>query len=162
MNKLVLWFVKITGYDLFKNRSNTISILIKLNDTTNPLIKVNNVENNKKYLAINKLDYEVSDNFLNELKVSIYLNEEVYDNTPITNPGQYVLKIVVVDGNNNIDEEVINFEIIKNNLIGCGLDSECYQDNYKNVIYMACGILGLVIIIVVIKVILNRPKKPTT
>lgn len=155
-------FVKITGYDLFKNRSNTISVLIKLNDTTNPIITVKNVENNKKYLAINKLDYEVSDNFLNELKVSIYLNEEVYDNTPITNPGQYVLKIVVVDGNNNIDEEVINFEIIKNNLIGCGLDSECYQDNYKNVIYMACGILGLVIIIVVIKVILNRPKKPTT
>ena len=131
-----------------------------MNDTTKPIINIKNIENDKKYLSINKLDYEVTDNFLNDLNIQIYLNDQLYDNTPITNPGKYVLKIVATDGNNNKSEEVVSFEIIKNNLIGCGLDSECYYDNYQKVIFVACGILGLVIIIVIIKVLLNRSKDP--
>ena len=110
-------------------------------------------------MSINKLDYEVKDNFLNELNVSIYLNDKLYEGTSITNPGKYVLKIVVEDGNKNKTEETVNFEIIKNNLIGCGLDSDCYEENYQVVIYIALGILGVAFVIVTVKLILNKQKK---
>ena len=152
-------YINLTGIDSFNNYSNTINILVKLNDTTSPTINIKNIENDKKYLSINKLDYEVKDNFLNELNVSIYLNDKLYEGTPITNPGKYVLKIFVEDGNKNKTEETVNFEIIKNNLIGCGLDSDCYEENYQVVIYIALGILGVAFVIVTVKLILNKQKK---
>ena len=51
--------------------------------------------------------------------------------------GHHTIEIIVTDGANNTTNKIVNFDIIKNNLIGCGTDPTCYKDNYLDIIYLA-------------------------
>ena len=66
--------------------------------------------------------------------------------------------LVVKDKEGNETTKTVNFEIIKNNLIGCGLDADCYSENYETIIYIAFSILVLSILIFLIKIIIKKNK----
>lgn len=138
------------------NESNLVIIDAQLIDTTSPNIIIKNIENNKKYLNIPSVDYLVIDNFKNNVTIEVFLDGEIYQNTPINLIGKHVLVIHATDEVGNETVKEVNFEIIKNNLIGCGLDTECYTENYQTILYVAFGILIISIFIFMIKLIINK------
>lgn len=150
--------VFVSALDLAMNESNKVMIETKLIDTTPPNIIIKNVEEGKKYLTIPSVIYEVSDNFNSGVDVEIFLDGEIYQNTPINIIGKHSLLLVVKDKEGNETTKTVNFEIIKNNLIGCGLDADCYSENYETIIYIAFSILVLSILIFLIKIIIRKNK----
>lgn len=150
--------VFVSALDLAMNESNKVMIETKLIDTTPPNIIIKNVEEGKKYLTIPSVIYEVSDNFNSGVDVEIFLDGEIYQNTPINIIGKHSLLLVVKDKEGNETTKTVNFEIIKNNLIGCGLDADCYSENYETIIYIAFSILVLSILIFLIKIIIKKNK----
>lgn len=151
--------VDLKAFDEAMNASSKISIYIKLIDTTSPTVKITNVEEGKKYLSINKIEYDISDNFRGDLDINILLDNEVYNGTIINIIGNHTLTITATDQAGNKTEQTINFEIVKNNLIGCGLDTSCYTENYKTIIYIAFIILFISLVIVIGKVVVKKTKK---
>lgn len=150
--------VFVSALDQELNESNKIMIETKLIDTTPPNIFIKNIEEGKKYLTIPSVIYEVSDNFNSGVDVEIFLDGEIYQNTPINIIGKHSLLLVVKDKEGNETTKTVNFEIIKNNLIGCGLDADCYSENYETIIYIAFSILVLSILIFLIKIIIKKNK----
>ncbi len=150
--------VKVYALDSFLNKSNQITLDVQLIDTTSPTITVKNIEENKKYLTIPNIDYSVSDNFNNDLTVELLLDGEIYQNTPINIIGSHTLVVNAKDASGNETTKTIKFEIIKNNLIGCGLDAECYSENYQTIIYIAFSILTLAVLIFLVKIIIKKNK----
>lgn len=140
------------------NESNLVIIETELIDTTSPNVVIKNIEENKKYLNISTVEYEVNDNFKNDVNVEVFLDGEIYQNTPINLIGKHTLVITAVDSSGNQTTKTVNFEIIKNNLIGCGLDTECYTDNYKTILYVAFGILMVSVLVFMTKLIINKNK----
>lgn len=151
--------VLVSVFDTFGNQSNTIEIKIKIIDTTKPVIIVENIEEGKKYLSIPNILYTVTDNFNNELKTIVYLDGEEYKNNTINVIGKHTLEIECIDECNNTSKTIINFEIIKNNLIGCGSDTTCYKDNYIDIIYIALMLLSVSIFIVIVRIALKRNRR---
>ncbi|MBR2891746.1 MAG: hypothetical protein IKC22_05205 [Bacilli bacterium] len=151
--------VKIKSIDSFGNESNIIEVKIKVVDTLAPIITVQNIEENKKYLSISNVTYDVQDNFNNPVEINIYLDGEIYKNNTISQIGQHQLKIEAIDQSGNKSIKTINFEIIKNNLIGCGTDTSCYKDNYIDIIYFAILLFGLSLFIVVISIAVKRNRR---
>jgi hypothetical protein len=150
--------LKVYALDSFLNKSNQIILDVQLIDTTSPTITVKNIEENKKYLTIPNIDYSVTDNFNNDLTVELLLDGEIYQNTPINIIGSHTLVVNAKDASGNETTKTINFEIIKNNLIGCGLDKECYTENYQTIIYIAFSILTLAVLIFLVKIIIKKNK----
>ncbi len=149
----------ITLKDSYNNKSNTIEISVKVIDTTPPIISIDNVIEGKKYLSITDIIYTVTDNFNNELKNTIYIDGKEYTGQTINQIGKHTLTIESIDINNNKSIKVVNFEIIKNNLIGCGADVDCYKTNYMDIIYIALLLFSLSLFIVVIRIALKRRRK---
>ena len=53
----------------------------------------------------------------------------------------------------------VNIQIIKNNLIGCGSDLDCYSDNYMDIIYLALILFSCTVFIVIVRIAVKRSKK---
>ena len=62
------------------------------------------------------------------------------------------------DASGNETSKTVNFEIIKNNLIGCGLDANCYSENYQTVLYIAFSILVVSVLTFMVKLIIKKNK----
>lgn len=146
--------------DYYQNRSETVTQTIQLIDTTKPIIRINNIEQNKKYTKIDQLDYEIIDNFDGCTHI-LFLDNQEYNETDFTHleVGKHTIKIVATDVNNNIAESTIEFEIIVDNLMGCNGDLECYIDNYLEIFIIVVTLIVFVIIIIVVKFIFYRKKK---
>ena len=112
------------------NTSEKIPQKISVKDITPPVITLKNIENGKKYFGISKLEYMVTDNRSSKISVLVYLNDKEYQEEPIQNVGEYKLLIIAEDDAGNKTELSCNFSIIKDNLISCGDDIECYSRNY--------------------------------
>lgn len=151
--------VEVSAIDQASNESNKVMVETMLVDTTPPNVIVKNIEENKKYLTIANVEYQVFDNFNNDLEVKLFLDGEIYQNTPINIIGKHSLLIVVKDSKGNETNKTINFEIIKNNLIGCGLDKDCYTENYQTILYIAFSLLVLSILIFMTKILIRKNKK---
>lgn len=143
--------------------SNNLSIEyvqnITIIDTTPPEILIENIKNNEKYVYLENIKYNIKDNFDGEIKTEIYLNENIYNNEEINVPGEYKLFIKATDESGNISEYVLKFNIIEDNIIGCGTDAKCYYNNYSELIVIVCAILSIGVAVVVGQLIIKTNKK---
>ncbi len=147
------------GIDQCNNKSNEIKWEIIVCDNTAPIIKINNIKDGNKYLKIENINYEIIDNFIGDVKYSIYLNGVLYENEAITEVGNYTVKIEATDSSGNISEKEVNFSIIENNVIGCGNDLDCYLDNYLVVVIIVTILMIIILTILTIKLCAWRIKK---
>ncbi len=151
--------IKYYGIDASNNKTNEFNTEIIVYDTTPPVIKIHNIKETNKYLKIEKLDYEVLDNFDGNIDISATLNGIEYHNEEITIPGEYIFKVIATDKSGNEAIEEVKFEIIKNNVIGCGGDIDCYLDNYFVVVVVAGILMAIILTIFIVRVCLWQKKK---
>ena len=144
--------------DESNNISKDIEIVVTVEDTTSPVIYLKNIEEAKKYLTITSIDYTIEDNFNCSLETKIYLDGKEYQGNTINQLGVHTIRIVCTDKANNTTNIEVNFEIIKNNLIGCGSDLECYSDNYMDIIYLALILFSCTVFIVIVRIAVKRSK----
>ena len=148
------------GMDSSNNVTETFTSNVYVTDTTSPVIRINNIKDENKYLSLDKIDYDVIDNFEGNVEVYVTLNEIVYENTIVNTPGDYLFRVVAIDQAGNESVKIIEFKIIENNVISCGDDMECYVDNYLQVVVIVGLLMVLVIAIFTWKVIdIKRKKK---
>ena len=151
--------VIINVQDESHNISKDIEIIVTVEDTTPPIVFLKNIEEGKKYLTISSIDYVIEDNFNSSLDTKIYLDGKEYQGNTINQLGVHTIRIVCTDKGNNTTNIEVNFEIIKNNLIGCGSDLDCYSDNYMDIIYLALILFSCTIFIVIVRIAVKRSKK---
>lgn len=147
------------GFDNSNNKTDEIKWEIIVCDNTAPVIKINNIKEGNKYLKIEKIHYEIIDNFIGDVKTAIFLNDLPYNDEAITEVGNYTLKIEATDEAGNTSEKQVSFKIIENNVIGCGDDFDCYFDNYLVVVIIVTILMVLIITILIIKICAWRIKK---
>lgn len=152
--------IRYQAIDLAGNASGYYYQSIKLIDTTQPIIEVENIDESQKYTNIKKINYHISDNFDN-VEFEVWLDDLVYEESQLVNleKGLHKFKIIAKDTSNNVSQVEITFEIIEDNLIGCGNDPRCYLNNYLEVVIMVVALIVFVAIIIVIKIIMYNKKK---
>lgn len=152
--------IRYQAIDLAGNTSGYYYQSIKLIDTTQPIIEVENINESQKYTNIEKINYHISDNFDN-VEFEVWLDDLVYEESQLVNleKGLHKFKIIAKDTSNNVSQVEITFEIIEDNLIGCGNDPRCYLNNYLEVVIMVIALIVFVAIIIVIKIIMYNKKK---
>lgn len=152
--------IRYQAIDLVGNTSGYYYQSIKLIDTTQPIIEVENINESQKYTNIEKINYHISDNFDN-VEFEVWLDDLVYEESQLVNleKGLHKFKIIAKDTSNNVSQAEITFEIIEDNLIGCGNDPRCYLNNYLEVVIMVVALIVFVAIIIVIKIIMYNKKK---
>ena len=152
--------IRYQAIDLAGNTSGYYYQSIKLIDTTQPIIEVENINESQKYTNIEKINYHISDNFDN-VEFEVWLDDLVYEESKLVNleKGLHKFKIIAKDTSNNVSQAEITFEIIEDNLIGCGNDPRCYLNNYLEVVIMVVALIVFVAIIIVIKIIVYNKKK---
>lgn len=152
--------IRYQAIDLAGNTSGYYYQSIKLIDTIQPIIEVENINESQKYTNIKKINYHISDNFDN-VEFEVWLDDLVYEESQLVNleKGLHKFKIIAKDTSNNVSQVEITFEIIEDNLIGCGNDPRCYLNNYLEVVIMVVALIVFVAIIIVIKIIMYNKKK---
>ena len=152
--------IRYQAIDLAGNTSGYYYQSIKLIDTTQPIIEVENIDESQKYTNIKKINYHISDNFDN-VEFEVWLDDLVYEESQLVNleKGLHKFKIIAKDTSNNVSQVEVTFEIIEDNLIGCGNDPRCYLNNYLEVVIMVVALIVFVAIIIVIKIIMYNKKK---
>lgn len=152
--------IRYQAIDLAGNTSGYYYQSIKLIDTTQPIIEVENINESQKYTNIEKINYHISDNFDN-VEFEVWLDDLVYEESQLVNleKGLHKFKIIAKDTSNNVSQAEITFEIIEDNLIGCGNDPRCYLNNYLEVVIMVVALIVFVAIIIVIKIIMYNKKE---
>lgn len=152
--------IRYQAIDLAGNTSDYYYQSIKLIDTTQPIIEVENINESQKYTNIEKINYHISDNFDN-VEFEVWLDDLVYEESQLVNleKGLHKFKIIAKDTSNNVSQVEITFEIIEDNLIGCGNDPRCYLNNYLEVVIMVVALIVFVAIIIAIKIIMYNKKK---
>lgn len=145
--------------DSGNNKSLVCKQKVIIVDDTPPTIKVNNIENEGKYLKIEKIDYQVKDNFNLPVDVTILLNGEEYLEEVIDKIGKYEVKIIVKDGFGNESFETINFEIVDENIFGCVDGINCQENNYATGLIIAGILITSIVIIVLIEVFIIKKNK---
>lgn len=152
--------IRYQAIDLAGNTSGYYYQSIKLIDTTQPIIEVENINESQKYTNIEKINYHISDNFDN-VEFEVWLDDLVYEESQLVNleKGLHKFKIIAKDTSNNVSQVEVTFEIIEDNLIGCGNDPRCYLNNYLEVVIMVVALIVFVAIIIVIKIIMYNKKK---
>ena len=141
------------------NESDQLFQKVTVIDTTAPTISVNHIKNGGKYLKLESIEYEVSDNFNSDIEVYVKLNDNLYENTLISEVGKYKLEIIAKDASGNETIKQIEFYIIENNINGCMGDVDCYIDNYTNVIIATSIMMVGIVAVIIIKVVKSKKKK---
>lgn len=162
LSSLLLGKEGIVEYQLIDSGNNKSSVCkqkVIIVDDTPPTITVNNIENDGKYLKIDKIDYQVIDNFNLPVNTKIFLNGNEYLGSLIEEIGKYELKIIASDGFNNEIQKVINFEIVDENIFGCIDGINCQENNYATGLIIAGILLSAIVVIVLIEVFVVRKNK---
>jgi hypothetical protein len=141
------------------NESDQLFQKVTVIDTTAPTISVNHIKNGGKYLKLESIEYEVSDNFNSDIEVYVKLNGSLYENTLISEVGKYKLEIIAKDASGNETIKQMEFFIIENNINGCMGDVDCYIDNYTNVIIATSIMMVGIVVVIIIKVVKSKKKK---
>lgn len=146
------------GIDKSKNKTTEVKVIVKIIDTTAPIINIKNIKNGQKYTPFTP-NIEITDNFYEGLTYECYLNDTLYEGEKISKPNNYILVVTAIDKAGNKTTTTVEFEVIKNNIIGCGDDMECYKDNYLDVVIIACLLMVATLTIIIIKLFKYRKKK---
>lgn len=151
--------VSLQAIDSSNNKSDVLLKRIEVIDTTPPIINILDIKDGGKYIKLEEIVYEVSDNFKEEVEVYVEVNGHKYENTLISEVGSYEVKVYAKDKSGNETIKKLNFTIIENNLNGCDGDIKCYIDNYTNVIIVVSVLTIVSVGLVVIKLIVEKKKE---
>ncbi len=147
-----------TGYIEYKvfDYSNNLTIFnmeITVNDTTRPVIKVN-IENNGLYKVLDEIIWEVSDNFNDEVVVNVYIDNQPYDVSLLTE-GKHNLFIEAIDNAGNVGNLNYHFVISDDSFVENLINGNV---KLKTSTYLIVIII-LSAFVVVIKILVNSFRK---
>lgn len=145
--------------DSSKNESEQFTQVITVIDTTAPLVSIKNIKENGKYLKLEDIEFDTSDNFIGDIDVVIKLDDAVYEHTLINNIGKHKIEIIAKDKSGNETIKSLEFFIIENNINGCMGDIDCYVENYTAVIISVTVMMIGIITVIIIKSINAKKKK---
>ena len=154
-----------TGCVLFQaidsenNASGIFTKKIKVVDTTPPTINLVNIKDGGKYLKVEQINYEITDNFNGLIDVYVLVNGYEYNNTIINEIGIYEVVIYAKDSSGNESKKEFSFTIIENNIKGCNNDVKCYVENYLNVIVVVTVLTICTVALVIVKIIVEKKKE---
>ncbi len=149
-------YVKYVAYDCFNNYSDEAIQNVTIIDTIKPIIVIKNIKDKEKYISIEKVEYEITDNF-EGCSIKVLLDDNVYNGERIE-LGSHTLYIEAVDLAGNKEEVLLNFEVIEDNIIGCGDDFSCYINNYIEIVIIV-GVLLLFVVGLIIAHLIIKNKK---
>ncbi len=153
-------YITYKAVDSGNNMSNIARQIIEVVDTTNPKIIIKNIENDKKYIKLDYIDYEIQENFL-IYEATILLDDKPY-NSEALSTGKHKFYIYVKDRAGNDTSLTINFEVIEDNIIGCGGDASCYVENYLEVVIIVASLLIFILIMIIVRIFLKRKNRKIT
>ncbi len=137
----------------YTGNMNTKEVQIFCVDTTPPIVELN-IQNNEIYESLDMITWEVKDNFLGEVKVETYLDQERYYSKNVSN-GKHQFVLIATDENGNITKVECNFIVSDANFIGNVIRGNI---QIKKMVYVYV-ILGISIVLVIVKIVLMRKKQ---
>lgn len=150
-------YITYIAIDSNNNSSSEVIQHIKVNDTLAPVVIIKNIKDQEKYIGIDKIEYEITDNF-EGCNVKILLDNSEYLGEEIL-LGSHIFYIEAVDNSGNKTIVEVNFEIIEDNIIGCGNDFSCYINNYLEVVIIVCVLMLFVVGLIVAHIIIKNKKE---
>lgn len=137
----------------YTGNMNTKEVQIFCVDTTPPIVELN-IQNNEIYESLDMITWKVKDNFLGEVKVEAYLDQERYYSKNVSN-GKHQFVLIATDENGNIAKVECNFIVSDANFIGNVIRGNI---QIKKMVYVYV-ILGISIVLVIVKIVLMRKKQ---
>lgn len=137
----------------YTGNMNTKEVQIFCVDTTPPIAELN-IQNNEIYESLDMITWKVKDNFLGEVKVEAYLDQERYYSKNVSN-GKHQFVLIATDENGNITKVECNFIVSDANFIGNVIRGNI---QIKKMVYVYV-ILGISIVLVIVKIVLMRKKQ---
>ena len=125
-------------------------------DTTKPTINIKNIKEGEKYVNLEKIEYEITDNFDGYI-ATILLDDKPYQDEKVM-IGNHIFVIKVCDSSGNENDIRINFTVIEDNIIGCGDDASCYVNNYLEIVIIVSALLLFVVVLIVVRIFLMKTK----
>lgn len=148
--------IKYVAIDLANNKSDEIIQEIMIIDTTKPTINIKNIKEGEKYVNLEKIEYEITDNFDGYI-ATILLDDKPYQDEKVM-IGNHIFVIKVCDSSGNENDIRINFTVIEDNIIGCGDDASCYVNNYLEIVIIVSALLLFVVVLIVVRIFLMKTK----
>ena len=150
-------YIVYVGIDTFDNRSEEVRQNINVIDTIVPQIIVKNIQNGQKYIKMDKIEYEIVENFDN-YELIVLLDDKEYLGGKVE-IGKHELYIKVKDAIGHERSLSLDFEVIEDNIIGCKGDASCYVNNYLEVVIIVSALLIFVIIMIIVRIVIKKKKQ---
>lgn len=150
-------YIVYVGIDTFDNRSEEVRQNINVIDTIVPQIIVKNIQNGQKYIKMDKIEYEIVENFDN-YELIVLLDDKEYLGGKVE-IGKHELYIKVKDAIGHERSLSLDFEVIEDNIIGCKGDASCYVNNYLEVVIIVSDLLIFVIIMIIVRIVIKKKKQ---
>ena len=150
-------YIVYVGIDTFDNRSEEVRQNINVIDTIVPQIIVKNIQNGQKYIKMDKIEYEIVENFDN-YELIVLLDDKEYLGGKVE-IGKHELYIKVKDAIGHERSLSLDFEVIEDNIIGCKGDASCYVNNYLEVVIIVSAFLIFVIIMIIVRIVIKKKKQ---
>ena len=150
-------YIVYVGIDTFDNRSEEVRQNINVIDTIVPQIIVKNIQNGQKYIKMDKIEYEIVENFDN-YELIVLLDDKEYLGGKVE-IGKHELYIKVKDAIGHERSLSLDFEVIEDNIIGCKGDASCYVNNYLEVEIIVSALLIFVIIMIIVRIVIKKKKQ---
>ena len=150
-------YIVYVGIDTFDNRSEEVRQNINVIDTIVPQIIVKNIQNGQKYIKMDKIEYEIVENFDN-YELIVLLDDKEYLGGKVE-ISKHELYIKVKDAIGHERSLSLDFEVIEDNIIGCKGDASCYVNNYLEVVIIVSALLIFVIIMIIVRIVIKKKKQ---
>ena len=150
-------YIVYVGIDTFDNRSEEVRQNINVIDTIVPQIIVKNIQNGQKYIKMDKIEYEIVEDFDN-YELIVLLDDKEYLGGKVE-IGKHELYIKVKDAIGHERSLSLDFEVIEDNIIGCKGDASCYVNNYLEVVIIVSALLIFVIIMIIVRIVIKKKKQ---
>ncbi|MCM1260215.1 MAG: hypothetical protein NC182_04665 [Prevotella sp.] len=152
-------YIRYWAVDHFGNKSESFVQHIEIVDTTVPVIYIKGIEEGKKYIKVEQIQYEIIENF-DGYESKVWLDNQSFDPILLEKLaiGDHLFYIEVVDQAGNRAQKEIHFTIIEDNVIGCYGDIDCYVTNYLEIVIIAATLIVFVIVIILTKIFSTQKK----
>ena len=152
-------YIRYFAVDKFGNQSDPFVQHIEIVDTTVPVIHIKGIEDGKKYIKVDQIQYEIIENF-DGYESKVLLDNQPFDSDHLTKLtiGEHLFYIEVVDCAGNKAQKEVHFTIIEDNVIGCYGDLDCYVTNYLEIVIIAATLIVFVVVIILTKIFSTQKK----
>ena len=151
--------IRYLAVDQFGNKSEPFVQYIEIVDTTAPVIHIKGIENGKKYIQVEQIQYEIIENF-DGYESKVLLDNQPFDPMHLEKLaiGEHLFYMEVMDRAGNKAQKEIHFTIIEDNVIGCYDDLDCYVTNYLEIVIIAATLIVFVVVIILTKIFSTQKK----